>query len=358
MKKRNLTRLLACALALLLILSAGGTAFADASDYVLARQSYESSNSLEYSYNEFGLATKLGLGYLGYGWEEFAPEDVMYIQVRYRYDDAGYPTWLRMDAIGEVDGFEVSIENRAGESQKDPIQVRLYDIRIFDGDTEESLDEDNLSTVWTFSISALRHASCYQTATFTMEGMENQLTLRGGRELYTATVTAYSKIEVLRELDSSLRVRLETTYRYSREGEKWELSSVARVRYDTRGRIVAVEGLDGSLNLTGHFQVRYTTVSNPNGGESIDFGTIVDASNEEQQSLSYTRYYFNADGDMTRAVQFTPFVGELAKNEQQATTWDYAPDGQLLRMERIRYSNGEIASHTLEEYITLWDALN
>ena len=47
MKKRNLTRLLACALALLLILSAGGTAFADASDYVLARQSYESSNSLE-----------------------------------------------------------------------------------------------------------------------------------------------------------------------------------------------------------------------------------------------------------------------------------------------------------------------
>lgn len=356
MKKRIFPRLLSLALVLLLCLSAGGAAYADASSYVMARQTYDSSNSLEFSYNEFGLATKLGLGFVGYGWEEFAPEDVMVIQVRYRYDDAGYPTWLRMDAVGEGEGFEASIENTPGEDEQGPVQVRLQDIRVFDGDTEEPLDEDNLSTVWNLATSALRYASCYRNAAFTMDGLENQLTLLDGREAVVETAAGVRATRVVRTFVGS-GVETETNSYFEKAEDDWVCIYYNTVYYDTRGRITAVEAYEGDGTLRSRFQVRYTTVTNPNGGESIDFGTIVEASNEEQQGLSYTRYSFDADGNLTRAVQITPYTGENAHHMEQIGTMDYAPDGQLLRKEAIRYRDEEIESHTLEEYTSLWDAL-
>ena len=354
MKKRTLLRLFSLALALLLCLSMGAAAHADASSYVMARQTYGSSDSLEFSYNEFGLATRLGLGYVGYNWEEFAPEDVMIIQVRYRYDDAGRPVWLRMDAVGEGDGFEAAIENNPGENKDSPVQVRLHDVRIFDGDTVEEPDEDNLTTVWNLGTSALRYASCYRNAVFTMDGTENSLTLRDGVEMMSTTVNGNRKTSVFRGLGFP---REEGTHVYTRENEKWVSTYSNVIRFDSQGRIISAESYDGKGVRTVVFSVRYTTVTNPNGGESIDFGTIMESSNEEQQGLSYSRYYYDADGNLTRAVQITPYTGEYASHTEQTTTWDYTPDGQLLRKEAIRYRDGEIESHTLEEYIPLWDAL-
>ena len=356
MKKRTLPRLLSLALALLLCLSMDGAAYADASSYVMARQTYDSSDSLEFSYNEFGLVTKLAFGYLGFSWEEFTPEDVMDIQVRYRYDDAGYPTWLRMEAVSEGDGFEVSIENTPGASKRSPIQVRLFDIFLFDGDTEEELDEDNLTMVWNFAIYALRYATCYQSATFTMDGLENRLTLLDGREA-ELTTTNWSRVtRVVRDFGPN-GLETETTSYFGKEDVEWILSSYSVVHFDTLGRITAVESYDGDGTLTGQFQVRYNKITNLSGDESIDFGSIVEASNEEQQGLSYSRYYYDADGNLTRAVQDAPFYGEGAEHIAQNTTWEYAPDGQLLRKETIRYHDGEIEFHLLEEYIPLWDAL-
>ena len=356
MKKRTLLRLFSLALALLLCLSMGAAAHADASSYVMARQTYGSSDSLEFSYNEFGLATRLGLGYVGYNWEEFAPEDVMIIQVRYRYDDAGRPVWLRMDAVGEGEGIEAAIENSPGEDEQGPVQVRLHDIRIFDGDTEEELDENNLSTVWNLAVSALRYAGCYRNAAFTMDGTENSLMLRDGREVVLRNTNGARATQVVRTFDGN-GVVTETNSYFERAEDDWVRTYYSTVYFDTRGRITAAEAYEGDGTLRSRFQVRYTTVTNPNGGESIDFGTIMESSNEEQHGLSYSRYYYDADGNLTRAVQITPYTGESASHMEQTTTWDYAPDGQLLRKEAIRYRDGEIESHTLEEYVSLWDAL-
>ena len=122
--------------------------------------------------------------------------------------------------------------------------------------------------------------------------------------------------------------------------------------------IIGITTYGDSRTVTGQFEVRYTTVENPNGGESVDFGTIVQSTNEEQNGLSYTRYYFDAEGVMVSSILYTPYVGEAALSRSMATIRDYAPDGQLLRMEGLMYMDGELVYHTLEEYTTLWDALN
>ena len=364
MKRRKTAGLLSWILVFTLAMGVMcGTAAADnGSSYVLIQSGSGLYDVTLYTYNSFGLVEQFIMGGFDNDLETFEPDET--IQVRYHYDENGFPCSARLYDSYEDGTMEFRIENAKTSSKADsPVLVRLYDLRYSDETGEMDFDEEEYQTMWSFLIPLLRYAPCYQNADFSMDGSDGQLSIRNSRETTSSKVSGYTRTVTTQEWGSKY-LSCVTTFYQSLENDTWISNRATIVYYDSKGRVFRVvtqhvNSETGILQPSVQFSIQYNTISSPDGEESIDFGTIVQSSNEEQNGLSYSRYYYDASDNLTRSVIYTPYGGNLARERSTTTTRDFAPDGQLLREETVSYSYGELASpYSLAEYSTLWDALN